>query len=673
MKRISAIILTVLLLCSCGGGELVPDTPDTPDQEQKDTIPSQDTTTTEKPDSSDVAIPLMRQELKASFAEEGYDFAAGAELSVFNCWSAQLKYVYSDAGIFKSQEDFLPEGGKAMKTMYAVYPYDASASINVVGRIFLTLPETVSSLIAPVMVANAPADASELVLKRLCGLLPLKFVGTDRKISSFTFEGNAGEKICGPAAVSFSAKGNPSLKMDDAAATVITYECGQEGLSADDATLVYIPLPPVTLENGFAVKVEFADGTVDRTSVFDKVEVTLGQMPAYTISCVRSVTIIGDSYSTFDGWNNRDADGNHNGFAKWYPNLDVQTVDKTWWHQIISQPGYRLERNNSYSGSVVSYNHYGTILVQGDKKSFLGRLGKDCMGDPDIILVFGGTNDSWTPVQQGEYVYSDWTYEQLKTFRPAFACMMSTLKENYPYARIINITNSTGGNGANGRPGISDAAAETMIEVCKHLDITNVVLPEVLDVIGKEKDHPNAKGMEEIFKAVSATLEGKEYIAPELPQPEPGDDKVIWYVDGHAAKVAKPSKSAPSVAPFAYSNSQTQASLVGKSVNRFRMSVAQAGTLTYGKWDLQTTFTELGTLTLSNPSTVPQTFEIPTVTLQEGETFAFHKAGDTGLFYFSNDSASDEQVPSAYFWRLVTGKKAHDNKNLGIDIGYCAE
>jgi hypothetical protein len=199
------------------------------------------------------------------------------------------------------------------------------------------------------------------------------------------------------------------------------------------------------------------------------------------------------------------------------------------------------------------------------------------------------------------------------------------------------------------------------------------VLPEVLDVIGKENDHPNAKGMEEIFKAVSATLEGKEYIAPELPQPEPGDDQVTWYVDGHAAKVAKPSKSAPGVAPFAYSNSQTQASLIGKPVNRFRMSVAQAGTLTYGKWDLQTTFTELGTLTLSNPSKVPQTFEIPTVTLQEGETFAFHKAGDTGLFYFSNDSASDEQVPSAYFWRLVTGKKAHDNKNLGIDIGYCAE
>ena len=397
-------------------------------------------------------------------------------------------------------------------------------------------------------------------------------------------------------------------------------------------------------------------------------EVTLGQMPAYTISCVRSVTIIGDSYSTFDGWNNRDADGNHNGFAKWYPNLDVQTVDKTWWHQIISQPGYRLERNNSYSGSVVSYNHYGTILVQGDKKSFLGRLGKDCMGDPDIILVFGGTNDSWTPVQQGDYVYSDWTYEQLKTFRPAFACMMSTLKENYPYARIINITNSTGGNGANGRPGISDAAAETMIEVCKHLDITNVVLPEVLDVIGKEKDHPNAKGMEEIFKAVSATLEGKEYIAPELPQPDTDDNGVTWYVEGHATNLTAPSKSAPSVAPFAYSDAGTQAAMVGKPVNRLRMVVAQAGTMTYGKWDLNTTFTKLGTLELSGPELL-QTFEIPTVTLQEGETLAFHEKGDTGLFYYSNN----DDGASAYFWRLVTGEKAHDNKNLGIDIGYCAE
>ena len=668
MKRISAIILTVLLLCSCGGGELVPDTPDTPDQEQKDTIPSQDTTTTEKPDTSEVADPLSGLELKVSFSDEGCYFAAGAELSVFNCWSAQMKYLYSDEGTFISQEEVLPEGGNEMKSIYAVYPYDASASINATGRISVTLPGTVSSSTVPVMVANAPADASELVLKRLCGLLPLKFAGTDRKISSFTFEGNAGEKICGPAAVSFSAKGNPSLKMDDTAATVITYECGQDGLSADDATLVYIPLPPVTLENGFVVKVEFADGTVDRTSVFDKVEVTLGQMPAYTVSCVRSVTIVGDSYSTFDGWNNRDADGNHNGFAKWYPNLDVQTVDKTWWHQIISQPGYRLERNNSYSGSVVSYNHYGTILVQGDKKSFLGRLGKDCMGDPDIILVFGGTNDSWTPVQQGDYVYSDWTYEQLKTFRPAFACMMSTLKENYPYARIINITNSTGGNGANGRPGISDAAAETMIEVCKHLDITNVVLPEVLDVIGKEKDHPNAKGMEEIFKAVSATLEGKEYIAPELPQPDTDDNGVTWYVEGHATNLTAPSKSAPSVAPFAYSDAGTQAAMVGKPVNRLRMVVAQAGTMTYGKWDLNTTFTKLGTLELSGPELL-QTFEIPTVTLQEGESLAFHEKGDTGLFYYSNN----DDGASAYFWRLVTGKKAHDNKNLGIDIGYCAE
>jgi hypothetical protein len=108
--------------------------------------------------------------------------------------------------------------------------------------------------------------------------------------------------------------------------------------------------------------------------------------------------------------------------------------------------------------------------------------------------------------------------------------------------------------------------------------------------------------------------------------------------------------------------------MVGKPVNRLRMVVAQAGTMTYGKWDLNTTFTKLGTLELSGPELL-QTFEIPTVTLQEGETLAFHEKGDTGLFYYSNN----DDGASAYFWRLVTGKKAHDKKNLGIDIGYCAE
>jgi ABC-type glycerol-3-phosphate transport system substrate-binding protein len=108
--------------------------------------------------------------------------------------------------------------------------------------------------------------------------------------------------------------------------------------------------------------------------------------------------------------------------------------------------------------------------------------------------------------------------------------------------------------------------------------------------------------------------------------------------------------------------------MVGKPINRLRMVVAQAGIMTYGKWDLNTTFTKLGTLELSGPGLL-QIFEIPAVTLQKGETFAFHDNGDTGLFSYSkNDDGA-----SAYFWRLVTGEKAHDKKNLGIDIGYCAE
>ena len=43
----------------------------------------------------------------------------------------------------------------------------------------------------------------------------------------------------------------------------------------------------------------------------------------------------------------------------------------------------------------------------------------DNLGDPDIILVFGGTNDSWAGSPIGEYVWADWTDEQLYSFRPA--------------------------------------------------------------------------------------------------------------------------------------------------------------------------------------------------------------------------------------------------------------
>jgi hypothetical protein len=47
---------------------------------------------------------------------------------------------------------------------------------------------------------------------------------------------------------------------------------------------------------------------------------------------VKKISIMGDSYSTFEGWSNMDIKGNPNEYWVYYPhegNTDVTTVDKT--------------------------------------------------------------------------------------------------------------------------------------------------------------------------------------------------------------------------------------------------------------------------------------------------------------------------------------------------------
>lgn len=49
----------------------------------------------------------------------------------------------------------------------------------------------------------------------------------------------------------------------------------------------------------------------------------------------------------------------------------------------------------------------------------MARLTVQDMGNPDVILILGGTNDSWhDTLDYGNYQYSDWVYDDLIKFRP---------------------------------------------------------------------------------------------------------------------------------------------------------------------------------------------------------------------------------------------------------------
>ena len=52
------------------------------------------------------------------------------------------------------------------------------------------------------------------------------------------------------------------------------------------------------------------------------------------IVAIRKIAIMGDSYSTFEGYSNKDMAGNDNGYYVYYPHECAQTgvdcVEKTW-------------------------------------------------------------------------------------------------------------------------------------------------------------------------------------------------------------------------------------------------------------------------------------------------------------------------------------------------------
>ena len=134
----------------------------------------------------------------------------------------------------------------------------------------------------------------------------------------------------------------------------------------------------------------------------------------------KKVSVLGDSYSTFQG-----VIPAH--YSSFYPNdrNDCVEVTQTWWDLYIKAKGYTLEKNDSWGGTTICGTGYGRM--DSSRNNFISRV--DSLGNPDIIFVFGGTNDAWANAPIGEYQYSDWTKEDCKNFRPALACLLDMLQK----------------------------------------------------------------------------------------------------------------------------------------------------------------------------------------------------------------------------------------------------
>lgn len=195
------------------------------------------------------------------------------------------------------------------------------------------------------------------------------------------------------------------------------------------------------------------------------------------------VSILGDSYSTFENYI-------PSANETWYSTrstkrTDVTDVKQTWWWQLISEGGYILGVNNSYSGSTISYTGYDNEDYV--SRSFISRLNN--LGSPDILLIFGATNDSWAGVKMGEDCFDNKiTGAQLYYFRPAMSRLLNEAINRYPGTDIYFILNTEL------KPEINDAVKS----ICAHYNVKCIELQN----IDKQSGHPSIEGMKNICRQV---------------------------------------------------------------------------------------------------------------------------------------------------------------------------
>ena len=220
--------------------------------------------------------------------------------------------------------------------------------------------------------------------------------------------------------------------------------------------------------------------------------ILLGALLAGTVTAqTMSVSVLGDSYSTYEDFVTPATN------ELWYyaknseAKTDVKEVRQTWWHQVIKENGWRLCLNNSYSGATISYTGYDGNDYRA--RSFNTRMNN--LGSPDIIFIFGATNDSWAGSPVGEYKYEGIAEGDMYYFRPALARMLKWMTDYYLNTKIYFLLNDD----------LRDEIDESVKTICAHYGVPVIELTAIDKISG----HPSVKGMRQIADQVNQFLNSK--------------------------------------------------------------------------------------------------------------------------------------------------------------------
>lgn len=194
----------------------------------------------------------------------------------------------------------------------------------------------------------------------------------------------------------------------------------------------------------------------------------------------RKISILGDSLSTYQGYN-------PTGNIVYYPNEnnDIDSVEKTWWKKVIMDSNSVLSINESYSGSKIS----GT-----DNFSFVNRFKN--LGDPQYLIIHGGTNDLWQNVPAG-VLHFDSIESELNTeeFADAYDILIRKVVSLYPTTNVLLIIPHC----------VTESYATIINEIADHYNLFGVVDLRKYE-FSTANGHYQTSDMEIVANAVLANL-----------------------------------------------------------------------------------------------------------------------------------------------------------------------
>ena len=177
------------------------------------------------------------------------------------------------------------ETGNSFDHIYAVYPYDATISLDDINKsMSLTLPaeqtyaEESFGRGANTMVAvTENLEDTFLSFKNVGGYLKVKlYSDATAVVKSIAIRGNNGEKISGAATVAMTYGETPQLTMATGATGSITLDCGEGVMLSSDAenpTEFWFVVPPTEFSKGITISVTNAYNAVFEKSTSNKIVV----------------------------------------------------------------------------------------------------------------------------------------------------------------------------------------------------------------------------------------------------------------------------------------------------------------------------------------------------------------------------------------------------------------